>query len=142
MAVASTAAAKQAKFSVIAFGSRPAQCAVRMLARTWQAPRRMAADEDDMTKTRKTWAQRAGALLFSALTLVGMIEPMAATASAADSTPAKELFGSMKLPVRANPTSFGFYSKGCIAGPWRSRPMGRPGRPCACRATVAGVIRR
>ncbi|SIQ77076.1 murein endopeptidase. Metallo peptidase. MEROPS family M74 [Rhizobium sp. RU20A] len=69
-----------------------------------------------MTKTCKLWGSRAGALLFSALTLVGLLEPVTGTARAAEQTPAKELFGSMKLPVRANPTSFGFYSKGCIAG--------------------------
>ncbi|MCJ7997266.1 penicillin-insensitive murein endopeptidase [Rhizobium cremeum] len=35
---------------------------------------------------------------------------------AADGPPAKELFGGMKLPTRADPSSYGFYSKGCLAG--------------------------
>lgn len=34
----------------------------------------------------------------------------------ADGTPAKQLFGGMKLPARAAPAPYGSYAKGCIAG--------------------------
>ncbi|MEY9533732.1 penicillin-insensitive murein endopeptidase [Sinorhizobium fredii] len=37
-------------------------------------------------------------------------------AASADGTPAKELFGARALPTEAAPTSYGFYSKGCLAG--------------------------
>ena len=33
-----------------------------------------------------------------------------------DATPAKELFGGVTLPSRGGSTSYGFYSKGCMAG--------------------------
>lgn len=35
---------------------------------------------------------------------------------AKDKTPAKELFGAVKLPALTEPASAGFYSKGCLAG--------------------------
>ncbi|QLF69049.1 penicillin-insensitive murein endopeptidase [Peteryoungia desertarenae] len=34
----------------------------------------------------------------------------------AEEPPAKELFGGMKLPARAEPQAYGFYSRGCLAG--------------------------
>lgn len=36
--------------------------------------------------------------------------------SSIDTTPAKQLFGAAKGPVDMKPQSFGFYSKGCLAG--------------------------
>lgn len=36
--------------------------------------------------------------------------------ASAEGAAAKQLFGGMKLPSRAAPTPYGFYSKGCIAG--------------------------
>lgn len=50
-------------------------------------------------------------VLFSAA-LSGVL----AETAAADSPPAKELFGGMKLPSRAAPSPFGSYAKGCISG--------------------------
>lgn len=41
---------------------------------------------------------------------------LTADALAADATPAKELFGARALPTQSAPTSYGFYSKGCLAG--------------------------
>lgn len=38
------------------------------------------------------------------------------SALAQDATPAKELFGAVKLPAVSAPASAGFYSKGCITG--------------------------
>ena len=35
---------------------------------------------------------------------------------AKDKTPAKELFGAVKLPALTEPASAGFYSKGCLSG--------------------------
>jgi penicillin-insensitive murein endopeptidase len=37
-------------------------------------------------------------------------------AAASDTTPAKQLFGSKKLPAQKPPEVHGFYSKGCLAG--------------------------
>ncbi len=51
-----------------------------------------------------------------ALMLVAAFGAAAPEAIAADGPPAKELFGGMKLPARAEPTAYGFYSKGCLAG--------------------------
>lgn len=51
-----------------------------------------------------------------ALMLVAALGAAAPEAIAADGPPAKELFGGMKLPARAEPTAYGFYSKGCLAG--------------------------
>ncbi|MDK1383861.1 Penicillin-insensitive murein endopeptidase [Ensifer psoraleae] len=41
---------------------------------------------------------------------------LATDAASADGTPAKELFGAKALPAVMAPTSYGFYSKGCLAG--------------------------
>ncbi len=38
------------------------------------------------------------------------------SASAQDTTPAKELFGAVKLPAVSPPQAAGFYSKGCVSG--------------------------
>jgi penicillin-insensitive murein DD-endopeptidase len=40
----------------------------------------------------------------------------ATAAVAQDATPAKQLFGAMKLPSVSAPAASGFYSKGCITG--------------------------
>jgi penicillin-insensitive murein DD-endopeptidase len=40
----------------------------------------------------------------------------ASGSSMADSRPAKELFGGMRLPAKASPTVYGSYAKGCIGG--------------------------
>lgn len=45
----------------------------------------------------------------------GLVAAMTGGASA-ESRPAKELFGGMKLPARAAPAAYGSYAKGCIAG--------------------------
>lgn len=45
----------------------------------------------------------------------GLVATIAGGASA-ESRPAKELFGGMKLPARAVPAPYGSYAKGCIAG--------------------------
>lgn len=41
---------------------------------------------------------------------------LAGQSVAQEGKPAKELFGGMKLPSRSDAQSFGFYSKGCMAG--------------------------
>ncbi|WEX77546.1 penicillin-insensitive murein endopeptidase [Sinorhizobium numidicum] len=41
---------------------------------------------------------------------------LTADAARADGTPAKELFGTKTLPTQAAAASYGFYSKGCLAG--------------------------
>lgn len=49
-----------------------------------------------------------------ALMAVAVVGPDLATAN--DTKPAKELFGAAKLPAKAPPAPYGFYSKGCLAG--------------------------
>lgn len=56
---------------------------------------------------------RCGSALLSLVVAAGIL---AADAVAAESTPAKELFGAKALPTQSAPTSYGFYSKGCLAG--------------------------
>ncbi|MCA1490182.1 penicillin-insensitive murein endopeptidase [Ensifer sp. NBAIM29] len=62
--------------------------------------------------TRAALARCASALL-SSIVAVGLLS---ADAAAADGTPAKELFGAKALPTQSEPSSYGFYSKGCLAG--------------------------
>ncbi len=57
--------------------------------------------------------RRCGSAL---LALVMGASLLSADATAADGPPAKELFGAKALPMQAAPASFGFYSKGCLAG--------------------------
>lgn len=67
-----------------------------------------------MIKTIFRWAILISALMFAAGALAG------------DGTPAKQLFGAVKLPT-ADPTqSLGFYAKGCITGAV-AIPMDGPG---------------
>ena len=58
---------------------------------------------------------RFKAVAKSLATAAGLIAAMTGGASA-ESRPAKELFGGMKLPARAAPAAYGSYAKGCIAG--------------------------
>ncbi|WP_246752942.1 penicillin-insensitive murein endopeptidase [Sinorhizobium sp. BG8] len=46
------------------------------------------------------------------MALLAVAEPLAA----AGDTPAKELFGGMRLPAKMAPAPLGFYAKGCLAG--------------------------
>ncbi|MGL4491162.1 MAG: penicillin-insensitive murein endopeptidase, partial [Rhizobiaceae bacterium] len=47
---------------------------------------------------------------------LAVIVSMLNTAVAQDATPAKELFGAVKLPAVTPPQAAGFYSKGCVSG--------------------------
>ncbi|MGX5667583.1 penicillin-insensitive murein endopeptidase [Rhizobium daejeonense] len=60
----------------------------------------------------RTVSKRLALVLAFAASMAGAI----ANGWAADGPPAKELFGGVKLPTRAEPSSYGFYSKGCLAG--------------------------
>jgi penicillin-insensitive murein endopeptidase len=55
-----------------------------------------------------------GMMRFAAAGLV--CAGLAAPAVAQDDTPAKQLFGSAKLPSNAQPQPLGFYAKGCMSG--------------------------
>ncbi|MGF0537835.1 penicillin-insensitive murein endopeptidase [Agrobacterium sp. ES01] len=58
-------------------------------------------------KISRTWAGALAAIV----AMIAMNPP-----AFADGKPAKALFGAEKLPTQASPSSFGFYSKGCVAG--------------------------
>lgn len=64
-----------------------------------------------MTMTHGRWRGLAKGLAVAA-GLIGAV----ADGALAESRPAKELFGGMKLPVRAAPAPYGSYAKGCISG--------------------------
>ncbi len=57
--------------------------------------------------------RRCGSIVLALVTGLSLVS---AEAAASDATPAKELFGAKALPMQAAPASFGFYSKGCLAG--------------------------
>jgi penicillin-insensitive murein endopeptidase len=61
--------------------------------------------------------------MLRALLILAMLAA-AAPAAAADSTPAKKLFGAMTLPAYAAPEPIGFYSRGCLAGAVQLPPDG------------------
>lgn len=61
-----------------------------------------------MKTLSKTILRVAAAILLSG--------SLAGQSVAQEGRPAKELFGGMKLPSRSDAQSFGFYSKGCMAG--------------------------
>lgn len=65
-----------------------------------------------LTRKSRFWLGRfcTGAIL--AATLASVVAPEAL----AENKPAKELFGAEKLPTTTAPSSYGFYSKGCISG--------------------------
>lgn len=60
---------------------------------------------------------RAGGIVRSAAIVAALLWSAPGFAqSSIDTTPAKQLFGAAKGPVDMKPQSFGFYSKGCLAG--------------------------
>lgn len=60
---------------------------------------------------------RAGGIVRSAAIVAALLWSAPGFAqSSIDATPAKQLFGAAKGPVDMKPQSFGFYSKGCLAG--------------------------
>ncbi|MQW89237.1 penicillin-insensitive murein endopeptidase [Sinorhizobium saheli] len=66
-----------------------------------------------MASFRRAAPRRCSSALLALVIGAGLLS---ADARAADTTPAKALFGAKALPVQSAPTSYGFYSKGCLAG--------------------------